>query len=232
MDKRSLSERDICTDNVPPTSEDGDTLPDKPGTDETIVDGLPDITPPLVFEDAYNYMKSGLDFGKRLGLWTSCPASALMSTAPHAPTRAYGGPEGAIGSITSAIHAEVLAAADVAALPLRRLLVRSKAVTPPESTSRTSRQAPRQLHSVANPTCHVNDQQGTITMQTKRIFLASSAELKEDRKEFEIFINRKNKAWVDQGVFIELIVWIFSTPFRRRGCKTSTTRLFENAISS
>ena len=44
-------------------------------------------------------------------------------------------------------------------------------------------------------------------MQTKRIFLASSSELKEDRKEFEIFINRKNKDWVDQGVFLELIVW-------------------------
>ena len=44
-------------------------------------------------------------------------------------------------------------------------------------------------------------------IETKRIFLASSSELKEDRKEFEIFINRKNKDWVDQGVFIELIVW-------------------------
>jgi hypothetical protein len=44
-------------------------------------------------------------------------------------------------------------------------------------------------------------------MVTKKIFLASSSELKEDRKEFEIFINRKNKDWVSQGVFIELIVW-------------------------
>ena len=41
----------------------------------------------------------------------------------------------------------------------------------------------------------------------KKLFLASSSELKEDRKEFEIFINRKNKVWVGQGVFIELIVW-------------------------
>ncbi|MDQ3773682.1 MAG: toll/interleukin-1 receptor domain-containing protein [Pseudomonadota bacterium] len=31
--------------------------------------------------------------------------------------------------------------------------------------------------------------------------------MKEDRKEFEIFINRKNKDWVEQGVFLELIVW-------------------------
>ncbi|MGH8605110.1 MAG: hypothetical protein ACREXR_20680, partial [Gammaproteobacteria bacterium] len=44
-------------------------------------------------------------------------------------------------------------------------------------------------------------------MQTKTIFLASSAELAEDRKEFEIFISRKSKDWVAQGVFIDLIVW-------------------------
>lgn len=44
-------------------------------------------------------------------------------------------------------------------------------------------------------------------MITKKIFLASSAELKEDRAEFEIFINRKNKGWVDRGVFLELVVW-------------------------
>jgi SPFH domain / Band 7 family len=47
----------------------------------------------------------------------------------------------------------------------------------------------------------------TITMTKKKIFLASSSELKEDRKEFEIFINRKNKDWVALGAFIELIVW-------------------------
>jgi hypothetical protein len=44
-------------------------------------------------------------------------------------------------------------------------------------------------------------------MDTKKIFLASSSELKDDRKEFEILINRKNNAWVDQGVFLQLIVW-------------------------
>jgi len=44
-------------------------------------------------------------------------------------------------------------------------------------------------------------------MQTTRVFLASSAELKDDRKEFEIFINRKNKDWVNQGIYLELIVW-------------------------
>jgi len=44
-------------------------------------------------------------------------------------------------------------------------------------------------------------------MIRKKLFLASSAELSEDRKEFEIFINRKNKDWLDKGVFLELIVW-------------------------
>jgi uncharacterized protein len=44
-------------------------------------------------------------------------------------------------------------------------------------------------------------------MIKKRIFLASSMELKEDREQFEIFINRKNKEWTDKGIFLDLIVW-------------------------
>jgi internalin A len=40
-----------------------------------------------------------------------------------------------------------------------------------------------------------------------KIFLASSSELKEDRKEFEIFINRKNKDLHEEGIFLELILW-------------------------
>lgn len=44
-------------------------------------------------------------------------------------------------------------------------------------------------------------------MQTKKIFLASSSELKEDRKEFETFIYRKCKEWKDRGVFLELVLW-------------------------
>lgn len=44
-------------------------------------------------------------------------------------------------------------------------------------------------------------------MDTKKIFLASSSELKDDRNEFEILVNRKNKAWKDQDVFLELIKW-------------------------
>lgn len=44
-------------------------------------------------------------------------------------------------------------------------------------------------------------------MTRKKLFLASSVELSEDRKEFEIFVSRKNKDWVDKGVFLELVVW-------------------------
>lgn len=44
-------------------------------------------------------------------------------------------------------------------------------------------------------------------MIKKKLFLASSSELADDRKEFEIFINRRNKEWVDRGVFLELVIW-------------------------
>jgi hypothetical protein len=44
-------------------------------------------------------------------------------------------------------------------------------------------------------------------MTTKKIFLASSSELEEDRQQFEIFINRKNKEWNARDVFLELVVW-------------------------
>jgi hypothetical protein len=44
-------------------------------------------------------------------------------------------------------------------------------------------------------------------MTKKKLFLASSSELKEDREQFEIFINRKNKDWIDKGVFLDLIIW-------------------------
>ncbi|MGZ8250374.1 hypothetical protein [Methylomagnum sp.] len=44
-------------------------------------------------------------------------------------------------------------------------------------------------------------------IEKKKVFLASSSELLEDRLAFEIAVNRKNKDWIDRGVFIELIVW-------------------------
>jgi hypothetical protein len=42
---------------------------------------------------------------------------------------------------------------------------------------------------------------------TTKIFLASSAELKDDRTKFEILIGRKNKVWQEHGVFLELVIW-------------------------
>jgi len=44
-------------------------------------------------------------------------------------------------------------------------------------------------------------------MKTIKVFLASSSELKEDRVQFEIFINRENKEWIKKGYFFELIIW-------------------------
>ena len=43
-------------------------------------------------------------------------------------------------------------------------------------------------------------------MKTKKIFLASSSELKEDRQEFEVFVSRQNNEWVRQGAYLELVI--------------------------
>lgn len=40
-----------------------------------------------------------------------------------------------------------------------------------------------------------------------KIFLASSSELEKDRQALESYINRRNKAWHEKGVFLELVVW-------------------------
>ena len=40
-----------------------------------------------------------------------------------------------------------------------------------------------------------------------KIFLASSSELEQDRRDFEIFIGRKNKDWIAKGVFLHLVIW-------------------------
>ena len=44
-------------------------------------------------------------------------------------------------------------------------------------------------------------------MEYKKLFLASSSELQEDRKEFELFIRRKNDHWVPKGVYLKPILW-------------------------
>ena len=44
-------------------------------------------------------------------------------------------------------------------------------------------------------------------MKRIKVFLASSEELRSDREQFEIFINRKNKEWFERELFIELVIW-------------------------
>jgi hypothetical protein len=52
-----------------------------------------------------------------------------------------------------------------------------------------------------------NDKYKIQDMKTVKIFLASSSELADDRKEFEIFINRKNKEYIKADIFLELVLW-------------------------
>jgi hypothetical protein len=44
-------------------------------------------------------------------------------------------------------------------------------------------------------------------MLTKRIFLASSDELREDRIAFELMLGQLNQEWVPRGTFFHLVVW-------------------------
>ena len=58
-----------------------------------------------------------------------------------------------------------------------------------------------------------------------KVFLASSSELEDDRKEFEIAVTRKNKDWVDRGVFLVLVVWESLLLAAGAGVVLSQTRL-------
>ena len=53
----------------------------------------------------------------------------------------------------------------------------------------------------------INKPRANQYMKKIKIFLASSSELESDRKEFEIFINRKNKEYVKDSIFLELLLW-------------------------
>ena len=44
-------------------------------------------------------------------------------------------------------------------------------------------------------------------MKKITLFLASSAELKPEREQFELEIYRKCKAWFDRGIFLHLDIW-------------------------
>ncbi len=45
------------------------------------------------------------------------------------------------------------------------------------------------------------------TTNVIRLFLASSSELKNDREQFEIFLARKNKEYIKDNIFLELVIW-------------------------
>ncbi|HTR11711.1 MAG TPA: macro domain-containing protein [Roseiarcus sp.] len=63
------------------------------------------------------------------------------------------------------------------------------------------------LATMANDSKREADRGQSRSVTARKIFLASSSELKEDRREFEIFISRKNSDWIDRGVFLRLVVW-------------------------
>ena len=44
-------------------------------------------------------------------------------------------------------------------------------------------------------------------MKIIKLFLASSNELKEERDEFQKFINSKNNEWLSKNIFLKLIIW-------------------------
>ena len=44
-------------------------------------------------------------------------------------------------------------------------------------------------------------------MKKFKVFLASSAELSMERKEIALMISRLNNAWVDKGIYLELVIW-------------------------
>lgn len=44
-------------------------------------------------------------------------------------------------------------------------------------------------------------------MQTRKIFLASSEELRADRTAFELMLGQLNQEWVPRGTFFHLVVW-------------------------
>ncbi|OUC12119.1 MAG: hypothetical protein B0A82_24265, partial [Alkalinema sp. CACIAM 70d] len=67
------------------------------------------------------------------------------------------------------------------------------------------------------------------TMRTIKIFLASSSELKTDREQFEIFINRKNKEYIKNGIFLELVIW---EDFLNAMSKTRSQDEYNKAIAT
>lgn len=66
-------------------------------------------------------------------------------------------------------------------------------------------------------------------MKILKIFLASSSELANDRKEFELFIGRENKTLAKKNLFLELITW---EDFINSMSRTRLQQEYNNAIKS
>lgn len=66
-------------------------------------------------------------------------------------------------------------------------------------------------------------------MQTKKIFLASSEELREDRIAFELMIGQLNQEWVPRGIFIHLVVWEnFIDAMSKKGLQDEYNKAIQN----
>jgi O-acetyl-ADP-ribose deacetylase (regulator of RNase III) len=85
--------------------------------------------------------------------------------------------------------------------------VRTRALTSTISVPQTGPAATKSgtsesVERVLEPISH-----SSSNIQIRKIFLASSSELKDDRREFEIFISRRNDNWVGKGVFLRVVAW-------------------------
>ncbi len=67
-------------------------------------------------------------------------------------------------------------------------------------------------------------------MKKIKIFLASSNELENERRQFEIEIYRKTKMWFDKGIFLHLDVWEdLSARLTKKGSQNEYNKLIEEA---
>ena len=67
-------------------------------------------------------------------------------------------------------------------------------------------------------------------MKKITLFLASSAELKAYREQFEIEIYRKCKAWYDKGVFLHLEIWEdLSAQLQKKGSQSSYNKKIKSS---
>ena len=45
------------------------------------------------------------------------------------------------------------------------------------------------------------------TMRKIKLFLASAQALDLARRDFEVMVGRRNQRWIDEGLFIDLVIW-------------------------